>query len=353
MEEDLWAAILAEEDDNAIEYIMIENLLVNRDEVQNVRQFNLDNFTEEEIRQNFRFNRADIELLANGFGLPERIITGTGNNVNRICAMCMVLRRLAYPNRLSDISSMFGLSPQSMSQIINTTISLVLEHRGHLIENLNNLGWLDQNKMRYYSQAISNKGAAINRCWAFLDGTKREISRPIINQQEYYSGHSRTHCLKYQSLLTPDGMVVSLKGAWPGRRHDAGMFRESTLYAELEQKAVFGDEQFVIYADQGYGLMELLITPFAGQPADLQPDQLLFNNAMKILRVAVEWGFQKIITLFAFLDFKKNQKLLLQDLESMYKVGMLLTNCHTCLYGSQVGDYFLTEPPTLNEYLGL
>eukprot|EP00697_Spironema_sp_BW2_P008062 gnl/Spiro4/22556_TR11125_c0_g1_i1.p1 gnl/Spiro4/22556_TR11125_c0_g1~~gnl/Spiro4/22556_TR11125_c0_g1_i1.p1 ORF type:complete len:160 (-),score=19.62 gnl/Spiro4/22556_TR11125_c0_g1_i1:29-478(-) len=34
------------------------------------------------------------------------------------------------------------------------------------------------------------------------------------------------------------------------------------------------------------------------------------------------------------------------------RVGLvLLTNCHTCLYGSQTGDYFSLHPPALEVYL--
>lgn len=81
--------------------------------------------------------------------------------------------------------------------------------------------------------------------------------------------------------------------------------------------------------------------------------QVQFNNNMKVLRIAVEWGFAKVIQQFAFIDFKKNQKLLLQDLENMFLVAALLTNCHTCLYGSQTASYFDIEPPTLEEYFGI
>lgn len=99
--------------------------------------------------------------------------------------------------------------------------------------------------------------------------------------------------------------------------------------------------------------MELLLTPFAGRAEDLLPHQLEFNQSMKRLRASVEWGFQKVVCLFAFVDFRKKQKLLLQDLDAMYKVAVLLTNCHTCLYGSQTATYFHIAPPTLNEYFGL
>lgn len=71
---------------------------------------------------------------------------------------------------------------------------------------------------------------------------------------------------------------------------------------------MFGDESFTIYGDQAYGLMDLLLTPFPGRMQDLLPHQLRFNQSMKILRVSVEWGFQKVVSQFAFLDLKKKSE---------------------------------------------
>lgn len=138
-----------------------------------------------------------------------------------------------------------------------------------------------------------------------------------------------------------------------GRRHDAGILRESNLYQELEEKVVFNDTRYVLYGDQAYGVRELLLSPYPGRPQDLPVYQQEFNNSMKILRVAVEWGFQKIVSEFAFVDLKKNQKLLVQDLESIYKTAVILTNCHTCLYSNQTAYYFNVEPPTLEQYFNL
>lgn len=74
---------------------------------------------------------------------------------------------------------------------------------------------------------------------------------------------------------------------------------------------------------------------------------------MKPLRQAVEWGFGKIVNEFAFLDFKKIKKLLLQDVGCMYQTAVILINCHTCLYGSQTGSYSNVNPPALERYLRL
>ncbi|KAJ8963680.1 hypothetical protein NQ314_005474 [Rhamnusium bicolor] len=121
----------------------------------------------------------------------------------------------------------------------------------------------------------------------------------------------------------------SLKGGFPGRRHDAGIFKESGLYEELEIKTVFNDnKKYTLYGDQVYGVMELLSFPYHGRPEDLPDYQQRFNTSMRTLRVAVEWGFQKVISEFAFVDFRKNQEILLQDVEALYKTAVLLTNCH-------------------------
>lgn len=157
--------------------------------------------------------------------------------------------------------------------------------------------------------------------------------------------------MKFQSVICPDGIVASLKGPYEGRRHDAGIFRESGLYEELEQNTVFPNRYFVIYGDQAYGLRQLLLRPYTENEIQHDPDRQHFNNAMRSLRISVEWGFNKIIQEFAFLDFKKNHKLLLQDVGRLYVVGMLITNCHTCLYGGETSSYFQINPPTLEEYL--
>lgn len=150
--------------------------------------------------------------------------------------------------------------------------------------------------------------------------------------------------------MCPDGIIVSLKGAFPGRRHDAGIFRESGLYEELERCAVFPDgNQYVIFGDQAYGIRNLLLCPYPGR--GLNRDQQNFNVSMSAVRIAVEWGFQKIVAEFAFVDFKKNQKLMLQEVELMFRVAVILTNCHTCLYGSQCSQAFNVEPIPLEEYL--
>nr|XP_050030581.2 uncharacterized protein LOC126526913 [Dermacentor andersoni] len=149
--------------------------------------------------------------------------------------------------------------------------------------------------------------------------------------------------------MCPNGIICQLNGPYFGSRHDAGILRISKTYEKLE-KLVQG-HSYCIYGDPAYPLRPLLLKPYSGTSSS--GHQLLFNKEMSEVRQAVEWGFGKIAALFAFVDFRKNQKLYRQNLPQMYKVSALLANCHTCLYGSQVSTYFGLEPPALEMYLNL
>ena len=106
---------------------------------------------------------------------------------------------------------------------------------------------------------------------------------------------------------------------------------------------------YSLYGDPAYPLRPHLIGPFKG--AALSEDEKAFNKRMSAVRISVEWIFGKIISLFAFLDYKKNNKLYLQPVGKYYLIGALLTNVHTCLYGSETSTFFNIDPPELEDYL--
>lgn len=64
------------------------------------------------------------------------------------------------------------------------------------------------------------------------------------------------------------------------------------------------DHSFVIYGDPAYPMMPLLKSH---RGAVLTPPEVNFNKAMSTVRQAVEWGFGKVLTEFAFVDFKKTR----------------------------------------------
>jgi len=205
--------------------------------------------------------------------------------------------------------------------------------------------------MQAYTAAVNRKGAPLPNCIGFIDGTVRPLCRPSRHQRQLYNGHKRQHAIKFQSVMAPDGLIIHLSRPFPGRRHDSHILQESGLLDVLQRHCRVGDIRYCLYGDPAYSgsLSPHLHRPYPGN--DPQSDQREFNEGMNRVREAVEWGFGQIVRYFAFLDFKKNMKVLLQPVAVYYAVGALLTNCYTCLYGSQTGQYFGIAPPRLEEYL--
>lgn len=149
--------------------------------------------------------------------------------------------------------------------------------------------------------------------------------------------------------MAPNGIIAHLFGPIEGRRHDAFMLNVSDLMPKLARLTKPNGDPYVIYGDPAYGVARSIISPFKG--ANLTDQQQDFNRKMSKVRISVEWGFGKITQYFAYLNFHKNLKVLLQPVAKYYQVGALLTNCHTCLYGSVTGAYFDLGPPSLETYL--
>jgi len=229
---------------------------------------------------------------------------------------------------------------------LNATIDYLFE----------NFGWRSslsiwRNQFEEFASAIAKKGSPLDNVIGFIDGTPRAICRPSEGQKYFYSGHKPTHCLKFQSIMLPSGIVGIMDGPYVGSRHDAGMIRISGFDRKLQTELINNNRQYILYGDPGYPTRQYLECPYKG--SYLTPMQEEFNSRMSGVRIVVEWGFSKIIALFAFLDFKKNLKILLQDVGKYYLVGTLFTNIHTILNGSQTTAFFQLENelPSLEDYL--
>ncbi|XP_064650929.1 uncharacterized protein LOC135502205 [Lineus longissimus] len=277
-------------------------LILHDDEREKPRRFGvlLQDLDDETYRRIFRFERQDVERLCLALQIPEMVTCRNGTSVHGLDALHVLLRRLAYPNRLIDISIDHWKTPSEVSYIVHRMLDLIYDQHAHLP------GLVGSAKATGVCRRNTRQGCPLENCWGFIDGTARAICRPIRNQRQMNSGHKRQHCYKFQSVSAPNGMIANMYGPVEGRRHDAAMLRMSGLLDQLEAL----DRQapgYMLYGDRAYPIRPCLLKPFGG--AALNDQEAEFNRRMSRLRVSVEWTFGKIISNFAFLDFKKNQKL--------------------------------------------
>ena len=311
-------------------------------------RFQLDYMNDSECMAEFRFYRNDIYILANLLRIPEHVICYNGSKVSKIEALCIFLKRFSYPCRYGDMIPRFGRSPPELSLVSNFVLNWIHQQFGHKLRDFNQ-GWLTPVKLRAYADAIYAKGASIEFCWGFIDGTVRPICRPGRHQRILYNGHKRLHAIKFQSVVAPNGMIANLFGPMEGRRHDCALLNASGLLQNLIQHSHSPNGQTLcIYGDPAYPIRPQLLGPFKG--AHVTADQHSFNKDMSKVRISVEWIFGDIVNYFAFLDFKKNLKIGLNAIGKMYLVCALLHNARTCLYKNTTSTYFNVEPPKIEEY---
>ena len=147
---------------------------------------------------------------------------------------------------------------------------------GHLLRTFQQ-NWLSQQHLEHFVNMVYDKGAPLDNCWSFVDGTVRAISRSGIHQRLLYNGHKRYHTLKFQSVVAPNGFIANLYGPVEGKRHDSGMPMDSGFLNQFQQYS-FGQNQrpLCTYWDPAYPLRVHLQASFKG--ARLSQQQIDWNT---------------------------------------------------------------------------
>jgi hypothetical protein len=311
---------------------------------RNKEQFSLDVLSDSECQNNFCFTKQELRRLYHALQIPMSCRLPNGIKFSGFEGLLIMLQRFCYSNRLCELESMFNRDLTVLSRIANCLTRYIFVKYRHLIYSLRSHQCLTTDCLRRFADLINASGCAYPNIVGFIDGTARCICRPKYNQRLQYSGYKKTHVLKYQSVMFPNGIIGRLDGPVNGKRHDSAILHITGLLQELETKFVKQDGTwFAFYGDPGYVNQKFIKTGFRNLiHTPLTQRQREFNSDMSSLRVSVEYGFGKIIQLFAFLDFKKNQKLYMQNIKEQYVVAAILANCHTCLRRSQVSTEFIS-----------
>ena len=174
-------------------------------------QFNLDDMDEAECIAELRFEKRHILRLEEVLQIPPLMKCNQRSVFTGTEGLCMLLKRLAYPCRYSDLIHRFGRPVPVLGMITNNFIDYIYDTHHHKITNWNN-DILSPAALQIYADAISAKGAALDNCFGFIDGTVRPISKPGERQRVMYNGHKRVHGIKFQSIALPNGLIGNMYG---------------------------------------------------------------------------------------------------------------------------------------------
>lgn len=175
------------------------------------REFALDEMAESECLAEFRFQKRDVARLADVLNIPQTFRCEQGSTCDGIEGLCLLLRRLSFPCRYGDMIPRFGKPVPVLSMITNTVLDYIYAIHGHRINTWNH-NILDPQQLEIYAAAITARGAPLENCFGFIDGTVRPIARPGENQRVLYNGHKRVHAIKFQSVVIPNGLIANMYG---------------------------------------------------------------------------------------------------------------------------------------------
>lgn len=178
---------------------------------EDYERFDLNTIDPAMCKADFRVEKNDLNMLKDALQIPDTIVCHQRSVCDGIEGLCMVLKRLAYPCRYSDMIPLFARPVPVLSMITNKVIDVIYDLHHHRITDWNPM-LLNPRKLDSYAQTIHDKGAALDNCFGFIDGTVRPICRPGENQRMVYNGHKRVHAIKFQSMTLPNEMIAQLYG---------------------------------------------------------------------------------------------------------------------------------------------
>ena len=138
--------------------------------------------------------------------LPDEIICCNGFHVDGSEALCIMLKRFAYPCRYLDLLPRFAKPVPQSCMASNHVMNLIYTQWNHLLTDLDQ-PWLSPANLQQFSEMIHRQGGTLQNCWGFVDGTLRPVSRPGRNQRVLYNGHKKFIPLNFSQLCPQTGLL--------------------------------------------------------------------------------------------------------------------------------------------------
>ena len=136
------------------------------------KKFDLDHLENDECVAEFRFQNDDIHDLPGVLQVPDEIVCYNGTEVFHIETLYVFLKRHAYTCRYLDLIHRFARPVAEFSIINNFVLKFLCERWGHLFTTMNQQ-WLSQNNLQVFANHNHDKGASLENCWGFVNGTVR------------------------------------------------------------------------------------------------------------------------------------------------------------------------------------
>lgn len=131
-----------------------------------------------------------------------------------------------------------------------------------------------------------------------LDAKEQRVQRPhgaFDAQKPYYSGKKKTHTLKNQFGVGPDGLIESVSASVPGgATHDVTLLRQTGVLGHLSEGEGAMVDKGYVGIDKDYPTVPLVIPFKASRNHPLTDEQKAFNRVVARYRIVVEHALAQL-----------------------------------------------------------
>uniref|UniRef100_A0A8C4VZ86 DDE Tnp4 domain-containing protein n=1 Tax=Gopherus evgoodei TaxID=1825980 RepID=A0A8C4VZ86_9SAUR len=224
----------------------------------------LQSWDDEQWLQNFRMRKATFMGLCDDLAPNlRRMNTRFRDALSVEKRVAIAIWKLATPDCFRSVANQFGVGKSTVGMVLMQVcraINRTLTRRTVTLGNVQDI--LDG----FAEMGFPNCGGAV-------DGTHIPIISPphlaseYINRKGYFS-------VVLQALVDHRGHFTDIYSGWPGKVHDARIFRNSALFRRLRAGTFFPDHKItlgevempiVILGDPAYPLMPWLMKPYTGK----------------------------------------------------------------------------------------
>ncbi len=316
----------------------------------------VDDFTPVEFYEQFRFRPHHFwEVLqalrwTEADGSPRVLRIGKrGHHYNVRCdhLLMVLIRRLAFPARWTDIKKILGGSKTTLCVMYNWALADMYWQYHGLVEDIH----IWKGKFATFAARLTEMGCPYHNLIGFFDGHFDPTARPggdacrglNLHDFQTYSFLHGDHGLMYQGCVLGNGMAMCW-GPYLGKDHDAKTYVWTGAAEDLHAISEELGTVYSFFADSAYPrgrYMQVIIKSPAG--GSLSRTERRHNALMARFRVLVENLFAEITVQFHTLCSKSQKKMGKSQVGKMFPVCVFLYNLRSLYYGNQAARYFGTE----------
>ncbi|KAI4455231.1 hypothetical protein MML48_9g00013038 [Holotrichia oblita] len=197
------------------------------------------------------------------------------NSVTPINQILTCLRFFASGGHLNSVADFVGMDISTASRIIVRVSEAIarLYNRYIKFPEPNNIV---QEQTKFYNVA------RFPRIIGVVDGTHIRIQSPGGDDPEIFRNRKGYFSVNVQVICNADLKLINVVARWPGSSHDATIFMNSAIRAQIEA----GDfPNCVLIGDSGYPLKKYFLTP---HPNPQTHGEILYNESLIRTRNMIE-----------------------------------------------------------------